>query len=137
MQGLGLLGLKFCVHVFPLVFGEVGVGHYQRADSILHLHATSDIHKPSLLQSCIQFISGQEVTIFHSAVHTGKAVLTTSNFAKLITFLNIIKEKPEINKHTLWLKNTKDTLVKIKLLSKRYFMISTFEYHSIKYTVGQ
>src|SRR5207244_9955009 len=28
MQGLGLLGLKFCVHVFSLLYGKVGVGHH-------------------------------------------------------------------------------------------------------------
>src|SRR4029453_14906227 len=38
-----------------------------------------------------------------------------------------------INKPTPWLKNTKDTVVKITLLSKRYFMVPTFNHHSIKH----
>jgi len=93
-HGLGLLCLKFGVHVFPFVFGEVGVGHYQRADGILHVHAALDVNKPSLLQSCIQFVSSKKVPILHGAMQTSKTIFTTSNFSKLITFLHIIKEKP-------------------------------------------
>ena len=92
-MAFGLLCLKFCVHMFPFVFGEVSLRNHKRAYGILHVHAASDINKPSLLQSCIQFVSGKKVTIFYRAMQTSQAVLTTSNFSKLITFLNIIKEK--------------------------------------------
>jgi hypothetical protein len=92
-HGFGLVCLKFCVHMFPGVFGEVSLRHHKRVYGILRVHTASDIHKPGLLQTCIQFISGKKVTIFYRAMQTSQAVLTTSNFSKLITFLNIIKEK--------------------------------------------